>query len=585
MKRIVMLLLCTSLLVGLVVPAAALPVSDLTALAQYYPAKTVFFASIRTDDAFIDSMDALLARIMEAVPEADLGGQTFRGALNDIFDDNPNLDGTFDELVRSWLGDTAAFGAPSTTELFDSERSNDDETPVLIALEVTDRAAAAAFFDDIIPPDVDREAELIVEETETYTLLTPPDTDNPAAIYIGEDVMLITNQRALLPSSGMTNSLSTSDDFTNGLSRLPESDYNALAYINLPEIMTHLPVAQLEPEEAAVLASLSPLYQAVGGQVIGATLLDDRSLALDYVQPITDLDAYEAFGVTVTTEYTPVSFDFARYIPAGTPLVLQGADLQTVYDNFIASLTAAASLQENFTAEGAESPIDQIEGGMRQIQFAIAGLTGLNLEEEILSWMTGNYALAFRLSPALSDLSSSSDFPTSFPMDFSLLIEATDPEAAQALVDGLAQSLTYFDDEFEVSTDEIGSSTVQVITVPTSSDVPFPIEIVFGASEDVFVFGTPRMAEAALNPGEGLAGDASYVEMQSYTLENPVNIYYLAGEGLTPLVNLLVLSNAVNAWDEDAIGNVFRLVSSSSISWNIQADGTSIYRMVLTLPE
>src|SRR5690606_22413166 len=117
-------------------------------------------------------------------------------------------------------------------------------------------------------------------------------------------------------------------------------------------------------------------------------------------------------------------------------------------------------------------------------------------------------------------------------LDFSLLIEATNPEGAQALVDGLAQSLTYFDDEVEVSTDEIGSSTVQVITVSSSSDVPFPIEIVFGASDDVFVFGTPRMAEAALNPGEGLAGDASYVEMQSYALENPVNIYYLAGEGL-----------------------------------------------------
>jgi hypothetical protein len=245
-----------------------------------------------------------------------------------------------------------------------------------------------------------------------------------------------------------------------------------------------------------------------------------------------------------------------------------------------------AEMQQEFLPEGAESPAEQIDAGLAQVQFAVAGLTGLNLEEEILSWMTGNYALAFRLSPALSDISASSEMPSSFPVDFSLLIEATDPEAAQALVDGLAQSLSFFEeDNFTLTIEEIGSTTAQVISVPPSDDMPFPVEFVFGASEDVFVIGTPRMAEAALDPDEGLAADPSYVEMQSYALENPVNVYYLAGEGLTPLVRLLVLGNAINSWDEDAVTNVFRLVSSSSVSWTIQEDGTSIYRLALTLPE
>lgn len=587
MKRFLLLCLSCCLMLAWVFPAAAVPVTDLTTLAQYFPAKTVFFASVRTDDAYIDTLDALLERVMNAVPEADLGGQTFRGVLSDIFDDNPNLDGTFDELVRSWLGDTAAIGVPSTTELFDSERDNDDDTPVLLAAEITNRAAAVAFFDEIMPPDVDRDAELIVEETATYTLLTAADSDNPAGIYIGEDVLLITNQRALLPQEGVTGSLSTSEDFTNGLSYLPATDYNALAYINLPEILSRIPAAELEPEAGAVLSAIAPVFEAVGGQVIGATILDDRSLTLDYVQPIIDLEAYEAFGVSINTDYTPVSFDFARFIPAGTPFVLQGADLQTVFNNAIANLTAMAAMQQNLMPEGVESPVDEIEDGMDQLQFVIAGLTGLNLQEEILSWMTGNYALAFRFSPALSDISSLEDTPSSLPVDFSFIVEVTDPEAAQAVVDGLVRALSNFgdDEDFELSTEEFGSTTAQVITIPESADTPFPIEFVFGASEEVFVFGTPRMAEAALDPDDGLASDASYVEMQSYALENPVNVYYLAGEGLTPLVKLLVLSNSVNAEDETAITNVFRLISSSSISWTIEDDGTSVYRMVLTLPE
>src|SRR5690606_5663100 len=152
-------------------------------------------------------------------------------------------------------------------------------------------------------------------------------------------------------------------------------------------------------------------------QVIGATILDDRSLTLDYVQPITDLAAYEAFGININTNYTPVDYDFARFIPAGTPFVLQGTDLQAVFNNAIANLAAAAAMQESFVPDGVESPVDEIDDAMNQIQFAISGLTGLRLQEEILSWMTGNYALAMRLSPALSDLASASDVPSEFPVD------------------------------------------------------------------------------------------------------------------------------------------------------------------------
>lgn len=227
---------------------------------------------------------------------------------------------------------------------------------------------------------------------------------------------------------------------------------------------------------------------------------------------------------------------------------------------------------------------EELERSLEQMEFAIRGMTGLDLEDDILSWMTGNYALAFGFSPALEDLPPSG-IPSSFPVEFGFLVEATDAEAAQAVVDGIAQALSMVSsDDFTLTEETFGDVTAQVISA-SDDDLPFPVEFVFGASDEVFIFGTPRMAEAALNPGDGLAADPSYVEMQEFALDEPTALYYLSGEGLTPLVNALVVTRSVNEWDEDAIKSLFRLLSSSSVSTTMLEDGSVLYRMVLTLPE
>jgi hypothetical protein len=225
----------------------------------------------------------------------------------------------------------------------------------------------------------------------------------------------------------------------------------------------------------------------------------------------------------------------------------------------------------------------EIEEGLAQLEFAVRSVTGLDLQDDILSWMTGNYALTLGFSPALEDLPPSG-IPSAFPVEFGILIEATDPTAAQAVVDGIAQALTLSSNgEFTLTEETIGDVTAQVITIPADG-LPFPVEIVFGASNQVFAIGTPRMAEAAFNPGDGLAADPSYVEMQSFALDAPTALYYAAGEGLTPLVNALAMSNAVNSGDKDAIMSLFRLLNSGSISTMSLDNGSVLYRFVITLP-
>jgi hypothetical protein len=582
MRRFLMLFLCiTLLLTVLAVPAAATPTADLTALARFFPDKTVLFSSIRTDDDFFLALDSVMNIVRDHMPDVGVPSETVEQMLDRLVAESPNLGGTFGDTIRPWLGDTAAIGFTSLTEFVDDDFSNTLSGPVLIAADITDRGTTEAFFEQLIPDD----AEMTVESTGEYTLLTPGADSANGGIYIGSDVLLITNDPALLPQDTVTSSLGSSEDFNSSLSYLPETDYNAILYINLPQIFRQIPAAELSPQDAAMLSTLAPVIDALGGQVWGGTILDGSSLVLDVAQPITDPGVYELFGMYLPTSAAPVSFDFARFIPAGTPLVLQSTNLKSIYDNFLTSMAATMRLQAGMIPGDAEAFDQQMEEGLAQAEFAVRGMTGLDLQDDILGWMTGNYALAVGFSPALEDLSPLTGIPSAFPLEFSLLIEAVDPAAAQGLVDGIAQALTMSGgNEFTLTEETFGDVTAQVMTVP-AGNLPFPVEIVFGASEEVFAIATPRMAEAAFNPDEGLTADPSYIEMQSYALDAPNTVYYLAGEGMIPLVNALVASRSVNAEDEESITALFRLLSSSSISSAVLENGTVLYRLVLTLPE
>lgn len=580
MRRIFFLFLSLALL-ALTIPAAAMPVSDLTALAQYFPDKTVMFSSIRTDDAFLDELDALWGIVQSRVPEAP--PFSVRDVLDQALSSNSTLalTGGFDESIRTWLGDTAAIGLPTAGTMFAEETSAQSE--YLVAIEVTDQNAAVAFFEAIMPSDSEIEVE------DGYHLIRfGQDLPEglPGGIYIDDSVMVITTITALLPQNNVSPSLLESDTFNASVNALPAPDYNALFYINLPEIFASLPTDEFDEVDAATLQVFEMLQNSFGGIALGATVIEGRALTLDIAEILTDLSIYESMGVSSPADYPAISYDFAQYVPAETPLYFQGTDLRGLYENGIASFRASIALDDTPAVEGGLTPSEELESGLEQLEFAVNTLTQSDLQDDILSWMTGNFGLALDFSPAVADYDSMLEVTAAMPLDFSLLIEATDPEAAQAFVDGLTRSLSLFgEDSATVETETIGDTVAQIVQIPPSDDVPFPIEIGFGASENVFVVGTPRMLRAALNPDGGLASDPHYQDMQISALPNTQVLYYLSGATLEPLVRLLVLSRSVNAQDEAAIVNIFSLIDNASLTYNVQESGVILGRMVITLPD
>ncbi len=580
-KAILIVVMSLMLLLG-IMPALAVPAADLNALGRYFPADTPMLISFRTDDDFIEEMDALLDRLRTAFPD-EFPADSFRDMLDDAAS-YISEDATFDSEMRAWLGDVASIGLTSFEMLADTDEDNDDDSPGFVALSITDRAAAVDFFTRIIESD---DSEYQRTDEGAYTLLTNPDSD--AAIFVGDDAVLFTNYPDLLPVEGVpVDNLSANPAFTDTLALLPEADYNATLYLDLPAILKA--AATSDPEAAEAMNAFGSLMGRVGPQVWGFTILDETALTLDVVQGIGDLSTLEGEGFSAPV-LPPVDPAFARFLPANAPLVIQGTDINA---NFTANLDNMMFMARQQGAASGDFSPEEIEEMMAQIEQGFTALTGLDLRDDLLSWMTGDYALFVSLSPTLPEMATN-DMPSEMPFEFGFAVEVTDPAAAQTTVTGLSRTFNQLaalisagaaDDPDAttsgVTTEEIGGATVTVLTIKPS-DVSFPVEVLLGANDDVFALGTRSAVTTILTGDGGLAANPRYISAQALAVPNASSFAWLNMEGLAPLREMV---NAVAPPEEAASAQAFfDLIESGSATSALDEDGNNRVRMVLTLAE
>src|SRR5262249_36627946 len=159
-----------------------------------------------------------------------------------------------------------------------------------------------------------------------------------------------------------------------------------------------------------------------------------------------------------------------------------------------------------------------------------------------LGWMSGDYALTVGLAPSFTDAANLTDLPTSLPVDFGLIISATDETAAKTTFDGLTRSLAALTTDSVTITQETlhRDAPVLVFNVPASEDMSYAVEIVAALGNGVFAIGTRRTVTAALNPQNGgLSADPTYTEATSHTLADANTMLYLSGNGLQPIARLM----------------------------------------------
>lgn len=575
MKRLVFVLGIIGLVFGLVaLPVAAQDAAqggtaEYTTLAQYFPGDTPLYASFRTDEAFVQTLDDLAARIGSVLP-----GGMMSGSLQELLDQVASAvkpGGTFADTIRPWLGDVAAIGVYTL-----------DDTgyvpPLTIAIRITDQNAAESFFDAL--PNADR---YTLSEGDGYTLYSPDSSVSSDPYYVfRSDVALITGDEALAQSGGvLASSLAQNDALGTALDLLPAPQYNGVMYVDTPAIMTN---AMQDRTSATgmnmnAMGAFSSMFDVIQPQAFGFTILNDNALTIDVASPLAQGES-DMFNAMMARQ--PVDLSFAQYIPAGTPLVIHSTDLYDGYKNALDQLqNLAKSLPKN---SGMSS--NDIDTAVFGLNFVIRGLTGLQADDA-LGWMTGDYALYLKFSPEFSDSPNLDSAPSSLPVDFGVAFAVTDADAVQNLYDGLSESLSSFAGENATVTHEtLGSGDDTLVLTFDNSDMPFPVELLIAKNNDVFVIGTRRMVNAALAPQNGLDNDATFGDASATLLDNPTVVFYLEGNSLQPFARALINSSSSSDQRDGAnLKAILGLIHSATISANIEPDQSgSVTRLVWTLP-
>jgi len=567
----------------LIAPAMAAPTADLNALAKYFPATAPVLVSFRTDDAYIKEIDDLFAKVAEQIPsmkQPEKIADQFDKAVKELIGS-----GDFNSEVRSWLGDTASIGLFSFEGVMGRGSSDGKPPHFLAAVSITDQKAAETFWKAVLEKASSGKYE---SSTEGDFILFTPGKDAPKSVSgivaIGKDVLLIGAYKEDLALDGQSDPLSESATFTDSINLLPENDYNITIYTNLGDFLKQMMAMQSammgsNPSQAEMMKTLAPFLEKFPPEVVGFTVLDNRSLTIDFAVPYGDLLSEAEKAGFSTAMPVPVDPAFAAKILSGSPLVLHSTNLGASLEGVLKSM----QMQMGMMASSGMSA-DEMKKNMEQINTGVKALTGKDLEKDILPAMTGNYALYLTLSPALSDVSSEKDVIKQMPVDFGFLTEMSDPTISQALMDGVKMAFNMGDSkEAKLTTEKIGGMDALVVTInDKSGNTPFPIELVVTGNDKLFFFGTRRAAAAALTDKGGLDGDAAYKEAAGYFVQSPSVIAYLGGDGLKPLGKIIGLTNGKSS--QAQFEAFLRLLSSASITSSTK-DNVGYGRIVWTMPQ
>ncbi|MDX2077000.1 MAG: hypothetical protein SFZ02_11250, partial [bacterium] len=240
-------------------------------------------------------------------------------------------------------------------------------------------------------------------------------------------------------------------------------------------------------------------------------------------------------------------------------------------------------------------------------------LIGLNLQTDILEWLTGDYAIYVsadvnRLVNIIGN-PTPSEMVSDFGIEAGILIKATNADKARNLVERLNGLIGLGGSQLGliVNREQIGGANAIVIDL---SNQGVPMKFVIGANNDVLVIGTYNSAKNALEGNGRLNGFGRYQDARAYMLPNSTTLAYLDREVLQISIGLVVLGPAIqnvfnNILEEMGSGSrstpatplsqseiqrfqdmgnrIFSLVNSSTVTTAVSSDGTFTARMTVTL--
>lgn len=527
--------------------AAVVRAADVPDIAAYAPPDSVAFVMFRTDDAFIDQIDELRRQIIRALPQGMMPeGISLRTLIALGFQ---AAGVNFESDVRPWLGDQGALFVGGLAEYVGKPNVRTEDLPIAFVVAVKDRAAATNTIDEIIATAPGAKDMLKKADEGINTVYRPARSGVDGALAINDNALIIGTEAGIDAALATRAKLFEQAEFKDTLALLPEKSYNLLAYFNMPEIFRSLLLPNAMGDVTTFAGDqkvTEAVFSAIGPIAMGATILDDRTLTLDSAQKVGDFSKLEALGVTMP-KLTAIDPAFAAMLPSNAAAVIHGTNLTGIIDNSIANLKAFAKLQ------GADQEA-MIEKQIAQFEAELLKNTGINLRDDVLSWLTGDFALVSGYqTPAVG---AATIFTAPFytpgttlaqPFDIGLVFEATDATKAAALsakLEALLAMAVKNSKEATLTSETVGGTKVTLLSVTQPLDTNSPaisFEVMIAANDKVFMIGTRRVVENILTGFPGLDTGATYLAAAKYLLPNPYAVFYLSGDGFNLIGDLVTL--------------------------------------------
>jgi hypothetical protein len=632
MRRGLLLLVAVALLLNLAVfvgdGSGVRPVraADVPALAAYAPPESVLYLEFRTDDAFIDALDDLRRQIVRSLPPGMMPADISLRALLALAFQSAGVN--FENEVRPWLGERAALFVGEVRPFVGRPNLSQGDLPAALVFGISDRAAAIALIDQLLAQQPMLKEALKKGEEGTYTVYRAANPSVEAAIAVNDNALIIGTDAGIDAATAMRGKLFEQASFVEVMALLPEKSYNVLAYVDSPQILelSQAAMGTSSPMTAGDRQLFEALSAAIGANAIGATILDDRTLVLDSVQQTGDLSKLTALGLSMPT-YNAVDPAFLANIPSTAAAVVHGTDLKGLIDSSLATLVGLEKWQ---VEQRGTQPV--VEKQIAQFEAELLKNTGISLRNDILNWLTGDFAIIAGYQTPAPGTPTLFTVPLFAPgtdiqqaADWGLIFEATDAPKAAALVAKLETLLAVLvkdaaqgNPRVRFSTETIGGVEVIVLSLSQEMDTRIPqfsVDLIIGANDKVFVIATRKLAEAILTGFPGLDSGKTYQEAAKYLLPNSAAVAYLSREGFTMIGDLLVLGTTATraetipamlptpgptpAGDPQArareaalqavtqaqavVRVIANLFDSATISASVNEDNVSVSRAVITL--
>lgn len=292
--------------------------------------------------------------------------------------ENSQLD--YKRDIRPWLGDELTFAV--TNPDLDRDDRNGQQPGLLLAAAVNHPKRAEQTIQAYWQRQAAAGRDLVFEQYAGIPLVyaasedDPQDSMNPpdaalATAMVGDRFVLFANQPKVLRDA-LNNlqvpelSLNESESYQQALQGLSASPHVGVMFVHLPQL-----ASGLKSRTAPILSNL----------VSGSPAVDSLMMALQFDRQglLGDALLLAAPGKQIKPSQPDLMAPVAalQYIPATSHIVAAGKDLSQLWTQIEAGLEGYDSLQAKLL-----QPLDRLQ---RQWQ--------VNLSEDVLSWMKGEYAL------------------------------------------------------------------------------------------------------------------------------------------------------------------------------------------------